>query len=359
MSERKKLFFCTRVLLAANSRIKMISRNIYNNMLTTFHIPADSRITAFPIARHEIFALWEKAVSVHWVPKQLKFNEDAAHFAQLAPDRQRLIKQSLAFFASLDTLVNANILERFAQEFHIPEVDMFFAQQVHIEYVHSITYSMLINVYAPSDAERKELLDAVMTNPAVRRVADFVRKCISSEESLGCRLFRMACIEGVLFARVFAIIYFVTDGGELPGLRESNALIAKDENFHMIGGAVIHNTILPAEMQVTTAEASAVCHEVMEIADELSEDALPAPIHGMKAEHLREYTENQSNLVLEYFKLKPIYGATNPFEFMDKLNLETRTNFFEVQETNYSAVHDNNYAPEGMVGQAFVPLDDF
>jgi ribonucleotide reductase beta subunit family protein with ferritin-like domain len=329
-------------------------------MLAASRKPEDDRLTAFPVARPEIYALWEKAISVHWVPKQINFNDDAVHFVGLPADRQQLVKSVLAFFASLDTLVNVNILERFAREFKIPEVDWFFAQQAHIESVHSVTYSLLINVYITSTVERQALFDAVVNNPAVERVAAFVRRCISSDESVGCRLFRMACVEGVLFARAFAIIYFITDGGKLPGLRESNALIAKDENFHMLGGAVIHNTVLPEELRVTGEEAAEVCAEVMSIADDLGRDALPAPVFGMKADQLREYTENQANIVLEYFGLPHIYASVNPFEFMEKLNLETRSNFFEVQETNYSAGHDNTtISADSAGGQSFVYTEDF
>ena len=346
-----------------------MSTNISSNDATVpdFRIPEDDRLTAFPIARPEIYALWEKAISVHWVPKQINFKEDAVHFARLPADMRHLVKSILAFFASLDTLVNVNILERFAREFRIPEVDGFFAQQVHIEYVHSVTYSMLINVYVTDAAERQALLDSVVNNPTVTRVAEFVRKCVSSSESLGCRLFRMACVEGVLFARAFAIVYFVTDDGSLPGLRESNALIAKDENFHMLGGAIIHNTVLPEELRVTAEEVRAVCGEVMDLADALGRDALPQPVRGMKPEQLREYTENQANIVTEYFGHTAIYTASNPFEFMEKLNLETRTNFFEARETNYAAGHGSVLETSGVTntetsssgGRSFVYTEDF
>ncbi len=324
-------------------------------------IEADSRLSALPIGRPEIYEIYEEAVAIHWNNKQIKYSEDAKHFRAAPKGIKQLITGILAFFATSDTLVNINITERFERELDIPEVKWFYAQQKHIENEHSLTYSTLINVYVEDPKERQRLFDAVSHYEGIRAVKTFIEKCVSSEESLGARLFRMACIEGVLFARAFAVVYYVCIGGQFPGLSESNRLISKDEGLHTVGAAKIHNTILDKHAQVSAEEAHKICLEVDALAILLGKEALFAPMQGMSEDMLQKYTRNQANVVLVWFNHKPFFqDADNPFPFMNMINLSSRSNFFEVPETNYHTGHDNNtFSSSAESTMSFNLVEDF
>ena len=306
-------------------------------------IAADSRLSALPIGRPEIYKVYEEAVAVHWNNKQIKYSEEAKHFLEASKGIQRLITSIVAFFATSDTLVNFNITESFEKEFDIPEVKWFYAQQKHIENEHSLTYSNFIQIYIQDPEERARIFDAVRHYKAIGRVREFIVKCASSQESAGCRLFRMACVEGVLFARAFAIVYYVCLTGKFPGLLESNQLISRDEGWHTVGAAVVHNSILNPEHKITREQAIEIIEEVDQLAAELGAESVMEPMQGMNEDLLRQYTRNQGNIVMGWFGHAPHFrDAENPFPFMAMLNLSSRANFFEVPETNYHTGHNNN-----------------
>lgn len=309
-------------------------------MMATVHyikpIPEDQRLTVLPIARPRFWNLYSQAQKCFWTPDEIKMICDAEDYRNKLDDNERrAISYLLALFATLDTLVNINIVSRFRNDLDIPEINFFYNFQSSMEDIHAIAYAKMLQAVILDRQERDRLINAVHHVPTVSRIADFVRSCTRSIESFGARLMRMICVEGVLFMGPFALIFWLQKRGIMPGFGESNEWIARDEGLHTLFGCAIYDELQP-EYKLSRDEIVAIVEEAVGIAADFMRDAVPAPLMGINADSLTQYVKHQADEILALINEDPHYEVDNPFKFMEQINISARANFFERNVTTYS-----------------------
>lgn len=299
-------------------------------------IPGDDRLTTFPIGRPAVFEMYETATRCFWVPAEIDFSKDPEDYesSRLTDHHRRFIDYVMAFFASLDKLVNVNIVERFKRDFDIYEIDMFYDFQVAMENIHGHTYSLQIDTIIRDPVKRAHLIDSVRTIPVITRMAEWIRRCVESDEGIGARLLRMVAVEGIFFIGAFCAIYWIGDMGLMPGFVQANELISRDETLHTEFALLLY-TMLRPEHRLATDEVHAIMREAMKIADQFVAEAIPFDMPSMNARLMRQYLECQVDNLLALIDEPALYGSANPFGFMEKINMPNRTNFFERRVSEY------------------------
>lgn len=301
-------------------------------------IPADNRLTLLPVGRPDIWRLYKQAVQCHWVPEEISFAEDATHYkTRLTSAKQIFLKHIFAFFAASDTLVNNNLLERFICEIDIPEVRAFYAVQLAMENVHAETYSLQLMVIIPDPEDREHLLNAISTMPIITKLSKFISDTTASAESLGARLLRMCCVEGVIFQGAFCGIYLLQQQGLMPGTGAANELIARDEALHTAGGIGIFK-LIAAEHRPTIAEIYTIVDAAVRLGMEFFESALPDDgFPEMNSAMMADYIKSQADsVILDSIGVPRLYNVTHRFHFMNKINLKNKTDFFYRAVTEYA-----------------------
>lgn len=299
-------------------------------------IPAldgDKRLTTFPIGRQDLWHLYEQAVASFWVPQEVPLAEDANDFAKLPPSQKHFVKTILAFFAASDGFVKVNLVDRFMKEVDILEVKYFWTFQAMIEDIHAQMYSMLLDAIIADPHERERLLKAVETIPVIAKMTAYMTAATESADSFGERLLRFACVEGIFFSGCFCAIYWLQQRGLMKGLAQSNELIARDEGLHTIFALKLY---MKLAHRLPTAKVHRIFTEAVAIAGEFIDEALRDDLVEMNAKMMREYIKCQADNLLTLVKEPTIYDTTHQFRFMDQINLDNQTNFFERRVTEYS-----------------------
>lgn len=300
-------------------------------------IPADTRLTALPIGRPDIWEWYEKARDCFWVPAEIDFSQDPIDYTdspKMTDDMRRFIDYVMAFFASLDQLVNVNIVERFLHDFPILEVEFFYNFQVMMENIHSHTYSLQIETIIRDPIKRQLLLDSVKTIPVVAKMAEWIKDTASSTESIGRRLLRMVAVEGIFFIGAFCAIYWIGEFGLMKGLVQANELIQRDETLHTLFALHLYSILNP-QHKLSDEEIHELMRDAMVIANQFISEAIPNNMPSMNRELMRQYLECQVDGILTILEVPILYGSANPFGFMEKLNMTNKTNFFERRVTEY------------------------
>ncbi len=301
-------------------------------------IPADARMTTFPIARPDLWQWYLDAKKCFWAVEEVSVSQDVIDFnTRLSPGEQRFVKHVLAFFAASDGIVNVNLAERFKKDIPILEATYFYNYQMMTEDIHAHMYSVLLDAIVSDADERAELLNAAKTMPTVKRMSEFMEACIKSDAPLSERLLRMACVEGVFFTGCFCAIYWLAARGLMPGLSQSNELTAIDEAFHTIFAMVL-NMLIPADERVSEARAIEIFTEAVGIGSEFVCESLPVGMTGMNADMMVEFIKSRADDLNTMMGHAPVFGASNPFPFMEQLNMTNRTNFFERRATEYNKI---------------------
>lgn len=309
------------------------------------YVPGDDRTTAFPVARKEIFDMYEQASDCIWPHKDITLAQDKIDFAtKLDEPRRRLTKWIHAFFASADGLVNVNLAERFSKEIAMKDAEYFYNLQQMMEDVHAHTYSKILDAIVPSEAERTRLINATRTIPSVAAMTEYIIECANSDAPLSERLFRMACVEGIFFTGCFCAIYWLTDNGLMPGLGHANELIDRDEWMHT-QFSLYMTTLITPEHRLSREATYGVFKAAVDIATAFTNDAIPEPMAGMNAVLMRTYIESVADSLLACVGFAPLYGSKNPFDFVERRKMANRVDFFSRRVSDYSgAVHaDTGY----------------
>jgi ribonucleotide reductase beta subunit family protein with ferritin-like domain len=294
----------------------------------------DNRLTIFPIKHPEIWDMYQKAVSTFWVPEEIDFSRDMDDWDALGENEQFFIKHILAFFSSSDTIVNINIGERFIKEVEILEAKFFYAFQETIENIHSHTYSLLIDTYVKNPEERDKIFNAVTHIPCIKKKADWCFKWIGDEEaSFGQRLIAFAIVEGVFFSGAFCSIFWMKEKGKLPGLTFSNELISRDEALHVEFALLLYSMI---NNRVEQEDVHAMFRDAIDVETNFIVDSIPCAMLGMNSQLMSDYIKFVADRLLLQLGYEKIWSVANPFPFMDRGNLECRTNFFESRVAEYS-----------------------
>ena len=264
----------------------------------------------------------------------MEFQKDLADWNKLTEDERYYIEHILAFFAASDGIVNENLVERFCNEVQVLEAKFFYGFQIAIENIHSETYSLLIDTYIKDVQEKTRLLNAIDTIPSVKKKADWAIKWINDESSsFGTRVIAFAAVEGIFFSGSFCSIFWLKKRGLMPGLCFSNELISRDEGLHT-EFAVLMYSMLQDKPSVT--DVIQIIQEAVSIEKEFITESLPCSLIGMNETLMKQYVEYVADRLLQMLKIDPVYKTSNPFEWMELISIQGKTNFFEKRVGEYS-----------------------
>jgi ribonucleoside-diphosphate reductase beta chain len=290
------------------------------------------RFVLFPIKHKEIWEMYKKAEASFWTAEEIDLASDMNDWNnKLNEDEKHFIKHILAFFAASDGIVNENLAINFLNEVQYPEARCFYGFQIMIENIHSETYSLLIDTYIKDSAEKDKLFHAMETVPCVQKKADWALRWIS-KGSFAERLLAFAAVEGIFFSGSFCSIFWLKKRGLMPGLSFSNELISRDEGLHCDFACLLYAQLenkLPVE-QVTQIITNAV-----EIEKDFVSSALPVKLIGMNSDLMCQYIEFVADRLLVALGCPKFYNASNPFDFMELISLQGKTNFFEKRVAEY------------------------
>lgn len=294
-----------------------------------------NRFVLFPIRYHDIWQFYKKAEASFWTAEEVDLSKDMKHWDEkLTNDERFFISRVLAFFAASDGIVNENLVTRFAQEVQVPEARCFYGFQIMIENIHAEMYSLLIDTYIRDPIERDFLFNAIDNIPCVRTKGDWAMRWIENESSsFGERLVAFAAVEGIFFSGSFAAIFWLKKRGLMPGLTFSNELISRDEGLHCDFACLLFKHLRHTQPSVETI--TAIISEAVVIEQQFLTEALPVALIGMNCALMCKYIEFVADRLLVALNCPKYYNAENPFDFMDLISLQGKTNFFEKKVGEY------------------------
>ncbi|CAO1620439.1 unnamed protein product [Sympodiomycopsis kandeliae] len=298
-------------------------------------VESTRRFVLFPIRYHEIWQMYKKAEASFWTAEEIDLSKDMHDWDNKLNDNERhFISHVLAFFAASDGIVNENLVERFSSEVQAAEARCFYGFQIMMENIHSETYSLLIDTYIREPEQREFLFDAVETIPVVKQKADWALRWISDKNATFAeRLIAFAAVEGIFFSGSFASIFWLKKRGLMPGLTFSNELISRDEGLHTDFACLLFSHLKKRAHPDTVLR---IITEAVEIEQAFLSDALPVSLIGMNAKLMCQYIEFVSDRLLVALGNEKHYNATNPFDFMENISLQGKSNFFERKVSEYA-----------------------
>lgn len=290
------------------------------------------RFVLFPIQHQDIWQMYKKAEASFWTVEEVDLSKDNKDWESLTNNERHFISHVLAFFAASDGIVNENLVSRFANEVQLPEARCFYGFQVAIENIHSEMYSLLIDTYIRDTVEKDRLFKAIDNIPCVKKKADWAMKWISSDSPFGIRLVAFAAVEGIFFSGSFAAIFWLKKRGKMPGLTFSNELISRDEGLHCDFACLLlsHLRNKPSQELITQ-----IIVEAVEIEKEFLTEALPVRLIGMNNELMSTYIKFVADRLLVSLGCSKHFMVENPFDFMELISLQGKTNFFEKRVGEY------------------------
>merc|ERR1711976_463489 len=291
------------------------------------------RFAVFPIQYHDIWQMYKKAEASFWTVEEVDLSKDLSHWEQLKDEERHFISHVLAFFAASDGIVNENLVERFSKEVQVTEARCFYGYQIAVENIHSEMYSLLIDTYIKDSKERDFLFNAIETMPCVKEKADWAIKWINDENSTyGERVVAFAAVEGIFFSGSFAAIFWLKKRGVMPGLTFSNELISRDEGLHCDFACLMFSHLVHKPTQDRIYE---IIRDAVRIEQTFLTEALPCNLIGMNCKLMAQYIEFVADRLLVELGCQKIWNVENPFDFMDNISLEGKTNFFEKRVGEY------------------------
>lgn len=290
------------------------------------------RFVLFPIKHHDIWEFYKKAEASFWTAEEIDLSHDLKDWANMNEGEQHFIKHVLAFFAASDGIVNENLAENFVSEVQYTEAKFFYGFQIAIENIHSETYSLLIDTYVKDPREKDRLFNAIDTMDCVKKKADWALRWIS-KGSFQERLIAFAAVEGIFFSGSFCSIFWLKKRGLMPGLSFSNELISRDEGLHCDFACLLYNKHVVNKLSPKTVQE--IIADAVAIEKEFVTDALPVKLIGMNAELMCQYIEFVADRLLVELNCPKLYNSTNPFDFMEMISLQGKTNFFEKRVAEY------------------------
>lgn len=290
------------------------------------------RFVLFPIKHNDIWKFYKKAEASFWTAEEIDLSQDTVDWEnKLNDDERHFIKHVLAFFAASDGIVNENLAINFLNEVQYPEARCFYGFQVMMENIHSETYSLLIDTYIKDTAEKNHLFKAIDTLPCVKKKAEWAVRWIN-KGSFAERLVAFAAVEGIFFSGSFCSIFWLKKRGLMPGLSFSNELISRDEGLHCDFACLLYSQLVNKLPEDSVKE---IISNAVEYEKEFVSDALPVKLIGMNAELMCQYIEFCADRLLISLGVSKIYNAKNPFDFMEMISLQGKTNFFEKRVSEY------------------------
>jgi ribonucleoside-diphosphate reductase beta chain len=294
--------------------------------------PNKQRFVLFPIVYHEIWAMYKKHEASFWTAQEIDLSQDEKDWNKLNEHEQHFIKHVLAFFAASDGIVADNLSQRFLTEVQLPEARCFYGFQLMMENVHSETYSLLIDTYIKDTQEKTRLFQAMETIPCVKKKAEWALKWISCSDSFAERLVAFAAVEGIFFSGSFCAIFWIKKRGLMHGLTFSNELISRDEGLHCDFACLLYKML---KNKLAPKVVQEIIRDAVKIEIEFVCESIPVALIGMNQKLMSRYIEFVADRLLAALGCEKFYNATNPFEWMEMISLQGKTNFFEKRVGEY------------------------
>ncbi len=289
-------------------------------------IEDNTRFVLFPIKHSDIWEYYKKAEASFWTAEEIDLSQDNQHWEALNDGERHFISHVLAFFAASDGIVNENLAVNFLSSVQYAEAKCFYGFQIMMENIHSETYSLLIDSYIKDNVEKDRLLNAIDTIPCVKKKADWAMRWIENG-SFAERLIAFAAVEGIFFSGSFCSIFWLKKRGLMPGLTFSNELISRDEGLHRDFACLLYTDHIVNQLDPEMIYS--IIKDAVTIEQEFVSDALPVSLIGMNSKLMCEYIEFVADHLLMQLNLNKVYNATNPFDFMDMISLQGKTNFLK------------------------------
>lgn len=292
-----------------------------------------NRFVLFPIEHNDIWQFYKQAEASFWTAEEIDLAQDLQDWKHKLNDNERhFIKHVLAFFAASDGIVNENLAENFVSEVQYTEAKFFYGFQIMMENIHSETYSLLIDTYIQSDEDKNYLFNAIDTLPCVSKKAEWALRWIKNA-GFAERLIAFAAVEGIFFSGSFCSIFWLKKRGLMPGLTFSNELISRDEGMHCDFACLLYNKHIVNKL--SKERVTEIITEAVEIEKEFVTDAIPVDLIGMNSRLMCQYIEYVADRLLLSLGCSKVYNSDNPFDFMDMISLQGKTNFFEKRVGDY------------------------
>jgi len=293
-----------------------------------------NRYVMFPLTDHDIWQSYKKQMDCFWRAEEIDFSKDQKHWETLSDKEQYFIKMVLAFFAASDGIVLENLGQRFMADVQLPEARAAYGFQLMMENIHSEVYSLLIDTYIKEEREKNQLFQALDNFPCIKKKADWAIKWIEDKRSsFATRLIAFACVEGIFFSGSFCSIYWLKKRGLMPGLTFSNELIARDEGMHTDFAVLLFKKL---QKKPKKKKVQDIIKDAVTIEKEFICDALPCKLIGMNSKLMSQYIEFVADRLLTQLGYEKVWNSANPFDFMEMISLDGKTNFFEKRVGDYS-----------------------
>lgn len=310
------------------------------------------RFVILPINYPAIWEMYKKHEASFWTAEEIDLSDDQKHWDNLSDGERHFVSHVLAFFAASDGIVNENLAVNFMSEVQVPEARCFYGFQIMMENIHSETYALLIDSYIKNPVEKDRLFHAIDTVPCVKKKAEWALKWINNG-NFAQRLVAFAAVEGIFFSGSFCSIFWLKKRGLMPGLTFSNELISRDEGLHCEFACLLYSML---STQLSKEEVTEIIADAVTIEKEFVTDALPVRLIGMNADLMAQYIEFVADRWLVELGYDKLYNATNPFDFMEMISLQGKTNFFEKRVGDYQKSGVLNVEAKS---QAFSMDEDF
>lgn len=295
--------------------------------------PNKNRFVIFPIQHNDLWDWYKKQEASFWTAEEIDLEQDVIDWEnKLNADEKYFIKHILAFFAASDGIVNENLAENFVSEVQYTEAKFFYGFQLMMENIHSEVYSLLIDTYIKNEKEKNELFQAIEIFPAIKKKAEWALRWVDSD-SFAERLIAFSAVEGIFFSGSFCSIFWMKKRGLLPGLTFSNELINRDEGLHADFAVYLHENHIVNK--VSKERITEILVDALNIEREFITESLPVSLIGMNSNLMTQYLEFVTDRLLMEYGCEKVYNATNPFDFMEMISLEGKTNFFEKRVSEY------------------------
>ncbi|MEH0157914.1 ribonucleoside-diphosphate reductase small subunit [Limibacter armeniacum] len=292
----------------------------------------NDRFVLFPIQHADIWEFYKKAEASFWTAEEIDLSQDLTDWEKLNDGERHFVSHVLAFFAASDGIVNENLAENFLSEVQYTEAKFFYGFQVAIENIHSETYSLLIDTYVKDNKQKDFLFKAIDNLECVKKKADWALRWIDNGSFVE-RLIAFAAVEGIFFSGSFCSIFWLKKRGLMPGLSFSNELISRDEGLHCDFACHLYNNHVVNKLPKETV--TEIIRDAVNIEQEFVRDAIPVKLIGMNADLMCQYIEFVADRLLVSLQCEKVYNAENPFDFMELISLQGKTNFFEKRVSEY------------------------
>uniref|UniRef100_A0A6C0HAA4 Uncharacterized protein n=1 Tax=viral metagenome TaxID=1070528 RepID=A0A6C0HAA4_9ZZZZ len=307
-----------------------MSKTVHEPLLS----PDDNRFVMFPIQHQDIWEMYKKQVDCFWRAEEIDLSKDLTHWETLTDDEKHFVSMILAFFAASDGIVLENLAVRFMSDVQLSEARAFYGFQIAMENIHSQTYSLLIETYIKNEDEKMRLFRAIDNFPCIKKKSDWAQKWIKDNRSnFATRLVAFACVEGIFFSGAFCSIYWLKKRGLMPGLTFSNELISRDEALHCEFAILLYSKLVK---KMSKARIHELVKEAVEIETEFICEALPCRLIGMNSKMMTQYIQFVADRLCLQLGYDKIYDVVNPFDFMELISLEAKSNFFEKRVDSYA-----------------------